>query len=125
MMMQTQLRDMAIARAVCLAQLGVLLAAALLCGAVWGRQQAIAAAYGGLVAVLSSAYLSVYALIRSEGMEPAKIVGAFYRGEVGKFVLAAALFVVGVKLFAPEFLFLMVTFAASQLVYWVVLGLKL
>jgi ATP synthase protein I len=125
MMMQTQLRDMAIARAVCLAQLGVLLAAALLCGAVWGRLQAIAAAYGGFVAVASSAYFVVYALIRSEGMEPTKIVGAFYRGEVGKFVLATALFVVGAKLFAQEFLFLMTTFVACQLVYWFVLGMKL
>lgn len=124
-MTQTQMRGTAIARVVCLAQMGVLLVAALLCGGVWGRPQAIASAYGGLVAVLSTAYFAVHALMRSEGKEPTKIVGAFYRGEVGKFVLAAALFVVGAKLFAQEFLFLMATFVACQFVYWFVLGMKL
>lgn len=123
--MRTQLRGAAIARAVCLVQLGMLVIAASVTGAIWGKPQAIAAVYGGLVAVLSTAYFALYALIRSEGKAPAKVVGAFYRGEVGKFVLTAALFAIGTKLFAQEFLFLMVTFVVCQLAYWPALGMKL
>jgi ATP synthase protein I len=122
--MRKPLRGAAIARAVCLAQLGILAVAALLTYGLWGRPQAIAAAYGGLVAVVSTAYFALHALILSEGKAPAKVVGAFYRGEAGKFVLTAALFVIGVKLFAPDFLFLMATFVACQLVYWPALGMK-
>jgi len=123
--MRTQLRGAAIARAVCLVQLGILGISALLTAAIWGKPQAIAALYGGLVAVMSSAYFALHALIRSEGKAPAQVVGAFYRGEVGKFVLTAALFAIGAKLFAQEFLFLMSTFAVCQLVYWPALGMKL
>ncbi len=123
--MRTQLRGAAIARAVCLVQLGILACAALLTGGLWGRPQAIAAAYGGLIAVISTTYFALHALILSQGKAPTKVVGAFYRGEVGKFVLSAALFAIGVKLFAPEFLFLISTFMACQLAYWPVLGMKL
>ena len=123
--MRTQLRGAAIARAVCLVQLGIIGISALLTAAIWGKPQAIAALYGGLVAVMSSAYFALHALIRSEGKAPAQVVGAFYRGEVGKFVLTAALFAIGAKLFAQEFLFLMLTFVVCQLVYWPALGMKL
>jgi ATP synthase protein I len=123
--MRKPLRGAAIARAVCLVQLVILALAALLVGVTWGRPQAIAAGYGGLVAVVPTAYFALQALILSEGKAPAKVVGAFYRGEAGKFVLTAALFAIGVKLFAPDFLYLMCTFVACQLVYWPALGWKL
>jgi ATP synthase protein I len=125
MKMRTQLRGAAIAWAVCLVQIGVLGIAALLTGAIWGRPQAIASAYGGLVALMSTAYFAFYALIRSEGKTPQQAVGTFYRGEVGKFVLTAALFAIGTKLFAQEFVFLMLTFVVCQLVYWPALGMRL
>ena len=56
--MRTQLRGAAIARAVCLVQLGILALSALATGGLWGRPQAIAAVYGGLVALIPTAWFA-------------------------------------------------------------------
>ena len=120
--MRTQLRGAAIARAVCLVQLGILLIAALLTGLVWGRAQAIAALYGGLVALIPTAYFAYRVFARRKTQDPGQMLAAFYLGEFGKLGLTAVLFWLGVALFAKQFLALMVTYAACLLAYWLVLA---
>ncbi|WP_051748798.1 ATP synthase subunit I [Nevskia soli] len=120
--MRTQLRGAAIARAVCLVQLGILIVAAATTGAIWGRQQAIAALYGGLVAVIPTAYFAYRVFARRRTQDPGQMLGAFYLGEFGKLGLTAVMFWLGVGLFAKQFLALMVTYAACLLAYWLVLA---
>ena len=120
--MRTQLRGAAIARAVCLVQLGMLVIAASVAGAIWGRPQAIAALYGGLVALIPTAYFAYRVFARRKTQDPGQMLGAFYLGEFGKLGLTAVLFWLGVALFAKQFLALMVTYAACLLAYWLVLA---
>ena len=120
--MRTQLRGAAIARAVCLAQLGILAVASGLAGAIWGRAEAIAALYGGLVALLPTAYFAYRVFAKRRTQDPGLMLGAFYLGELGKIGLTALLFWLGVVLFAKQFLALMVTYAACLLAYWLVLA---
>jgi len=119
--MRTQLRGAAIARAVCLVQLGILALSALLTGGVWGRPQAIAAMYGGLVALIPTAWFALRVFGRGP-QDPRQMVGAFYQGEIGKFALTALLFGLGAVLFAQQFLALMLTYVACLLAYWLVLA---
>ena len=103
-------------------QLGILLIAALLTGLIWGRAQAIAALYGGLVALIPTAYFAYRVFARRKTQDPGQMLGAFYLGEFGKLGLTAVLFWLGVALFAKQFLALMVTYAACLLAYWLVLA---
>jgi ATP synthase protein I len=119
--MRTQLRGAAIARAVCLAQLAILALSALLTGGVWGKPQAIAAMYGGLVALIPTAWFA-FRVFGRKAQDPRQMVGAFYQGEIGKFALTALLFGLGAVLFAKQFLALMVTYVACLLAYWLVLA---
>jgi len=119
--MRTQLRGAAIARAVCLVQLGILALSALLTGGLWGRPQAIAAVYGGLVALIPTAWFA-YRVFGRKAQDPRHMVGSFYQGEIGKFALTALLFGLGAVLFAQQFLALMLTYVACLLAYWLVLA---
>ena len=119
--MRTQLRGAAIARAVCLVQLGILALSVLLTGGMWGRSQAIAAMYGGLVALIPTAWFA-FRVFGRRTQDPQQMVGAFYQGEIGKFALTALLFGLGARLFAQQFLALMVTYVACLLAYWLVLA---
>jgi ATP synthase protein I len=112
----------AIAKAVCLTQIAIAAAAALVTGVLAGREQAIAALYGGVVAVVPTIYLARRALAGLDGRKPTEMVGAFYRGEIGKLALTALLFALGVGLFAKQFLALIVTYAACLLAYWLVIA---
>src|ERR1700739_2918096 len=121
MKMRTQLRGAAIARAVVLVQLGILAFSVLLTGGMWGRPQAIAAMYGGLVALIPTAWFA-YRVFGRSSQDPRQMGGAFYQGEIGKFALTALLFGLGARLFAQQFLALLVTYVACLLAYWLVLA---
>lgn len=120
--MRTPLQGAAIARAVCLAQIGILAVAATLIGGLWGRPQALAAIYGGLVALIPTAYFGLRVFARGTARTPQETMGALYRGEAGKFALTALLFGLGAVLFARQFLPLIATYAACLLAYWLVLA---
>lgn len=120
--MRTQLHGAAIAKAVCLVQLGILGASALLVGMLWGRPQAVAAVYGGLVAVIPTAWFAYRVFGRAAQEDPKQVLGAFYQGEIGKFALTAVLFGMGAVLFAKQFLALLMTYVACLLAYWLVLA---
>jgi ATP synthase protein I len=122
MTMRIQLRGAAVARAVCLVQVAIVGIAAALAGGIWGRPQAVAAMYGGLVAVVPTIYFAVRVFARRNAQDPKLVVTAFYVGEIGKLVLTALLFWIGVVLFAKQFLALIATYAACLLAYWLVLA---
>lgn len=120
--MRIQLRGAEVARAVCLVQAAILVVAAALADRFWGRPQAIAAVYGGLVAVVPTVYFALRLFARRTTHDLKIAVTAFYVGEIGKLALTALLFWIGVVLFAKQFLVLMVTYAACLLAYWLVLA---
>jgi ATP synthase protein I len=122
MTMRIQLRGAEVARAVCLVQVAILVVAAALAAWIWGRPQAVAAVYGGLVAVVPTIYFALRVFARRTTQDPKQAVTALYVGEIGKLVLTALLFWIGVVLFAKQFLALMVTYAACLLAYWLVLA---
>jgi ATP synthase protein I len=102
--------------------MGILGISALSAVMIWGMPQAIAALYGGLVAVIPTAYFAYRVFAKRRTQDPGLMLGAFYLGEIGKLGLTALLFWLGVVLFAKQFLALMVTYAACLLAYWLVLA---
>ncbi|TJY59739.1 hypothetical protein E4T66_11160 [Sinimarinibacterium sp. CAU 1509] len=120
--MHKQSSSTSMARTVCLVQLGIAGAMALMIGLVWGRQYAVAALFGGLTAVLPTVYFAIRLFARRPQAAPEEVVGAAFRGEIGKLALTAVLFWLGVALFAPQFLALLATYAACLLAYWAALA---
>lgn len=110
------------ARAVCLVQLGIATLTAAACGGYYGMSYAIASLWGGLTAIAPTLYFAWRALVRRPQETPADVVGAVFRGEIGKIALTAVLFWFGVMLFAGQFVALLVTFAACQLAWWLVMA---
>ncbi|NKF20772.1 ATP synthase subunit I [Solimonas marina] len=110
------------ARSVCLAQLVITALAVLVCAAFFGKSHAIAAAWGGLTAVLPTFYFAWRAFAQRPREGAAEVVGAMYQGEIGKIALTAVLFWFGVMLFAKQFLPLLGTFVACQAAYWLALA---
>lgn len=121
--MQQRVRGKTVAVTVCLIQVSISLAAAMVAGAKGGEQHAMAALYGGLVAIVPAAYMALR-MFRAPPADaaPATFAIAFYRGEMGKMVLTALLFWLGVVLFAGEFLSLMSSYIASLFAYWLVMA---
>lgn len=121
--MQGSVRGRKVAAAVCLIQVVISLIAATVAGIRGGEQHAVAALYGGLVAVVPAAFMAMRVFRASPGdASPAQFAAAFYRGELGKLVLTVLLFWLGVVLFADEFLSLMLTYIASLSAYWLVMA---
>ena len=108
--------------AVCGGQAIVASAVAAVFYGVGGFHAALAALYGGLVAIVPAVYFGMRVLAPRAELEPQQVVGAFYRGELGKLALTALLFFVGIAWLAQWFLPLIVSFIACQLVYWVALA---
>ncbi|SEQ83430.1 ATP synthase protein I [Solimonas aquatica] len=120
--MQISKRDFLLARAVCLVQLGIAGMMALAFGVYVGRPQAYAALFGGLTAVAPTLYFAIRIFVRPADATPQQMVGALFRGEIGKLGLTAVLFWVGVMIFAKQFFALMATYAACLLAYWLVMA---
>ena len=110
------------ARSVCLIQVIIAAVSAGIFAAMSGPPQAWAALYGGIVALLPTAYFARRVFRRGPGQSPADMAGAVYRGEIGKIALTALLFVFGISVFAKHFLALILTFMACQLAYWVAIA---
>jgi len=120
--MQTSASDIKLARAVCLVQLVIAAAASLTFGGLYGRHYAVAALYGGLTAVVPTIYFAIRVFARSSDATPEQLVGALYRGEIGKLGLTVVLFWIGVMVFAKQYLALLATYAVCLLAYWLVMA---
>jgi len=101
-------------------QLLVALAGALLWWALGGGRAALAAFCGGGIGALLTLYAASRAFRRTGG-EPRAMLGALFRAEALKFVLAVGLFSVAAILFAGEILAVMTTFVVSLSGYWLAL----
>ncbi len=72
---------------------------------------------GGAIGVVLTIYAAVKTFSAS-ARHPQQAVSNFYRAEVRKFILAAVLFAVAVKVFGDRFAPVIVTFTLTLAVYW-------
>jgi ATP synthase protein I len=110
---------------VVLGQAAVTLVAALVGGLWAGRATALSALLGGGIATLASLAMAAIAFRHSKAVSPARLLGRFFGGEAAKLVVVVALFVVVLRWLHPAPLALLVTYGATFVVYWLVLGLAL
>lgn len=120
-MSRVHLRGVRLAWAVCAAQAIISLMAALAVVFFAEPGAAMAALYGGFVAIVPTAYFALRIYLRRPGNEPSDVVGSFYRGEMGKFALTALMFFFGVARFGDHFLPLLCTYVACLAAYPAVL----
>lgn len=111
-----------VARRVCLSQVAIAIGAAALLAVWWGRAQALPALYGGAIALLPTLYFARRVFAQREGAAPEDVVGAMFRGEMGKFALTAVMFALGVKFFAAQFPALLIAYTACLMAYWLVMA---
>ena len=95
---------------------------ALIVMGVFGRTAALASIYGGLVAIIPTAFFALRVYLRRPDASPRDFVGGIYRGEFGKFVLTALMFVGGVIWFGNQFLFVLCGYVACIVAYPVVMA---
>lgn len=116
------LRGTSLAWALLGAQATVAAVATFVVWVVSGRAAAVAALFGGVVAVAPSAWFTIAVYLRADRFEPAQILGAIYRAEMGKLILTGALFWVGALLFGNHFAPLIITCMACLSMNWVMLA---
>lgn len=116
------LRGVSPAWALCTAQA---MTTALAVTVVWawlGRPAAMAALFGGMVAVVPALYFAARVGVRRKSAEAKEILGAFYQAELVKLLLTAFLFLIGALLFGKHFAPLMLTCMACLAMNWVILA---
>jgi len=120
---QVRLRGTSLAWALLDAQIATAVVATFVVWIVHGRAAAIAALFGGVVAVAPTGWFAITVYPRANRFKPAEILGAMYRAEVGKLVLTAALFWIGALLFGNHFAPLMMTCMACLAMNWMLLAI--
>jgi F0F1-type ATP synthase assembly protein I len=103
------------------AQIATAVVAALLVWFVRGSSAAIAALFGGTVAIAPTAWFAIKTYPRPGRYKPVEILGATYRAELGKLLLTASLFWIGVVFFGNQFAPLMMTCVACLSMNWLML----
>jgi ATP synthase protein I len=105
---------------------GQALAATIAVAATWmmaGFEAALAAGFGGLVAIAPTLFFSArIAAQRRTGADAKQVLGAFYQAELGKLLLSALLFFVGAIFFGKHFAALMISCVACLSVNWLMLA---
>ena len=82
-----------------------------------GRDAAFSALVGGWIATLANLYFAIQAFRYTGARSSQQIVGAFYRGEAGKFVIVSLLFIAAFKMLPGARDNAMYLFSAFFLVY--------
>lgn len=116
------LRDGSPAIGLCVMQMITALVATAVVGWFWGGAAALAALFGGIVAIVPAAYFAAKVRLRAKSSKPADVLGAFYRAEFGKLVLTALLFWIGALMFGAHFAPLMLTCIACLAMNWLMLA---
>ena len=101
---------------------------ALLGAALWalsGLADAVAALVGGTTSALLTLQFAIRVFSWSPDAPPEVLLGAIFRAEVFKLVLATAFFMVVAKYFGHLFVPILTTFVATLVVFWVALLWKL
>jgi len=118
-----RLRGGSLAWGLCVAQAITATVAAVVVWVVWGHQAALAALFGGVVAIVPTLYFAAKVYLRANGATAAEVLGAFYRAEVGKLILTALLFWIGALMFGQHFAPLIITCMACLAMNWVMVWL--
>lgn len=87
-----------------------------------GSDAAVAALFGGMIAVVPALFFAVRVWLRRGASEAKDILGMFYQAELGKLLLTAFLFFIGARLFGKHFAPLMLTCVACLAMNWVMLA---
>lgn len=99
--------------------------ATLLCAAVaaWlgGARAAWSAGVGGGISILATVFFAVRALGLGGDQSVKRLVGRFYVAEGQKLLLTAVLFYVAIRWLEVSFLPMMIAFAVTLLMYWLIL----
>ncbi len=119
---QIHLRGARLAWAICSIQGLISLGVALIVMVLVDGRSAFAAFYGGLVAIVPTAFFALRIYMRRPDATPRDLVGGVYRGEFGKFVLTVLMFIGGVSWFGNQFLFVLCGYAACIVAYPVVMA---
>lgn len=90
---------------------------------IYGRQQGLSSALGGLAAFVPNAYFALR-IFKSSGKPARKILNAFYAGESGKLILTAALFIMIFKVPNLQILPLFVGYMSALSVFWFALLMR-
>ena len=106
----------------CAAQLLVTSLGMIISWVVSGSDAAVAALFGGMVAIVPALYFAVRVGMRRNATEAKEILGAFYQAELGKLLLTALLFFIGARLFGKHFAPLMLTCIACLAMNWAMLA---
>ena len=116
------LRGVAPATALCAAQAMTTAVAVIIVWPMSGSAAAMAALFGGLVAVVPALYLAVRISLRRNAAHAKEILGTVYQGELVKLLLTALMFFIGALLFGKYFAPLMLTCMACLAMNWVILA---
>lgn len=106
-------------------QVGLTLLIAVIAAGVGGPKSAWSAATGGLISIVTTAFFALRIFIRGSDAPLNVIVRSFYAGEVQKLILTAVLFYAVIKWMNVSFLPLFIAYAATLLMYWLVLPFSL
>jgi ATP synthase protein I len=118
-----RLRGGSLGWGLCAAQAITTVIATVIVWVAWGPPAALAALFGGLVAIVPTLYFAAKIYLRSGGATAAEVLGAFYRAEVGKMILTALLFWIGALMFGQHFAPLIITCMACLAMNWVMVWL--
>ena len=83
-----------------------------------GSHGAISALTGGMICVISGAYLALKMFKVNSDKPPAQWVRAFYVGEAVKLVLTALLFLFAIVYLKVDILIVILTYMAALSMYW-------
>ncbi len=106
-----------LAGSVVLGQVVVMVVAAIICFAVWGRTAGLSALAGGGISVLASAALAIIGFSAPAGAAPESIAQKFYIGEATKLAVTVALFVAVFMTMQVAYAALFATYIATLFVY--------
>ncbi len=103
-------------------QAAVTLAAAVVGWALAGAHVGFSAALGGSIGTVASLGMALLAFGGKSAASAARILGAFYAGEIVKVALAIVAFVLVLKLAGAAPLPMFAAYMATFVVYWIVLA---
>jgi ATP synthase protein I len=103
-------------------QAAVTVAAALVGFAFGGAHVALSCALGGAIGTIASLGMALLAFGGKSAASPARILGAFYAGEIVKMAVAVVAFILVLKLAGASPLPMFAAYMATFVVYWIVLA---
>lgn len=106
----------------CAAQTATAVVAAIVAWVWSGKDAALAALFGGAVAVIPALFFAGRVGLQRNSEKAKKVLATFYQAELGKLLLTALLFFIGARLFGNHFAPLIFTCMACLAMHWLILA---